>query len=60
MKIDKCKTCEHYDVFFGSCKLYAEEVYLGEGDFGIRPINIREIEETECEYEPMKAGNNDR
>lgn len=58
MEISKCKTCEHYDVFFGSCKLYAQEVYLGEGEFAIRPISIREIEKEECEYVPKKAGNN--
>ena len=51
MKIDKCKNCKHYDSFFDSCGLYYFEVYIGDGDFDIRPINIKEVSKSECEYE---------
>ena len=51
MKIEKCRTCKHYDSFFGSCKLYCKEVYLGEGDFDVQPVNIRNVSKSECEYE---------
>ena len=59
MKRDKCITCKHYNSFFGSCDLYYEERYIGECDFDILPVNIRNIEEVECEYE-QKEVNNDR
>lgn len=51
MKIDKCKNCKNYNSFFNACELYYEEVYLGEGDFEIRPVSIRSVSELECEYE---------
>ena len=51
MKIDKCRTCKHYDSFFNSCDLYYSEVYLGEGSFEYRPIGIKSITKSECEYE---------
>ena len=51
MKIEKCRTCKHYDRFFGSCDLYCKEVYLGEGDFDVQPVNIRNVSKSECEYE---------
>ena len=51
MKRDKCISCKHYEPFFNSCNLYQEEVYLGEGDFEVRPVNIRTVDWLECEYE---------
>lgn len=54
MDISKCKTCEHYDSFFGSCKLYYTEVYFDSEFTDIRSVKIKEIDETECEYEPKK------
>ena len=51
MKIDKCETCKHYDSFFGSCGLYYQDVYLGEGDFEVRPVSIKSVSKLECEYE---------
>ena len=50
MNINKCRTCKHYDSFFGSCNLYVKEVYLGEGEWDVRPVRITNVEETECEY----------
>ena len=51
MKRNKCITCKHYNSFFGSCDLYYEEIYLGEGDFDVQPINIKSVNKSECEYE---------
>ena len=59
MERDKCITCKHYDSFFDSCTLYYEEVYIGEGDFDVMPVSIRNINKSECEYE-QKEVNNDR
>lgn len=50
MNINKCKSCEHFKPFFCSCKLYDEEVYMGEGDFNVMPVSIKEINKLECEY----------
>lgn len=55
MKITKCRTCKYYDNFFGSCKLYYTDVYLGEGSYDILPVPIREISKSECEYESCKG-----
>ena len=55
MNIKKCKTCAFYEPFFNSCYLYFDEVYLGEGDFNIVPVNIKNVSEAECEY-TKKAG----
>ena len=55
MKIDKCKNCKHYSSFFNSCDLYYEDVYLGEGDFDVRPVSIKSISKSECEYEVKDA-----
>lgn len=57
MKKDKCITCKHYDSFFGSCDLCQEEVYLGEGDFNVIPVSIRNIDKSECEYEQKEVSN---
>ena len=51
MKINKCKSCKHYDSFFNSCNLYYEDVYLGEDDFDFRPVSIKSVTKSECEYE---------
>ena len=51
MKINKCKSCKHYDSFFNSCNLYYNEVYLGEGSFEYSPVGIKNITTSECEYE---------
>lgn len=51
MKRDKCISCKHYEPFFSSCGLYDEEVYISEGDFEIRPVSIRSVNKSECEYE---------
>ena len=59
MKRDKCISCKHYEPFFNSCNLYQEEVYLGEGDFEVRPVSIRTVDWLECEYK-QKEVNNDR
>lgn len=48
MKIDKCKNCKHYNPFFNSCDLYYEDVYIGEGDFEVHPVNIKSISKSEC------------
>ncbi len=55
MNIDKCMSCKHYEAFFGSCNLYNEEIYIGEGNFEIRPVSIRSVNKSECKYE-KKAG----
>ena len=31
--------------FFGSCNLYYEEVYIGEGEYDIRPVRVERISE---------------
>ncbi len=59
MNINKCKTCIFYEPFFGSRDLYDEKVYIGEGDFEIRPVSIRSVNKSECEYK-QKEVNNDR
>lgn len=51
MNIDKCKTCKNYESFFGGCNLYYEELYIGEGDFDIRAVNIKNVNKLECKYE---------
>lgn len=51
MKRDKCISCKHYEPFFSSCNLYQEEVYLGEGDFDVMPVSIKDVSKSECEYE---------
>ena len=53
VKIDKCKNCKHYNQFFNSCGLYYEDVYLGEGDFNVRPVSIKRISKSECEHEAV-------
>lgn len=53
MNIDKCKTCKHYESFFGSCNLYYRDVYLGEGDWDVQPVFIERVDEQECEYEEI-------
>ena len=55
MNINKCKSCAFYEPFFNSCLLYFDEVYLGEGDFDIVPVNIKNVSKLECEY-TKKAG----
>lgn len=50
MKINKCKSCAFYEPYFSSCVLYDEEVYIGEGDFEIRPVSIRSVNKSECGY----------
>ena len=50
MDIKTCKNCQHYDSFFGTCDLYYEEIYVGDGDFEERPMSIRNINGAECEY----------
>lgn len=50
MDIKKCKTCAFYDSFFNSCKLNFAQVYLSEGDFDIMPVNIKNINKSECNY----------
>lgn len=51
MNINKCKTCIFYEPFFNSCHLYFNEVYLGEGDFNLIPVNIKNISKSEYNYE---------
>lgn len=51
MKRDKCISCKYYEPFFNSCNLYQEEVYLGEGDFDVMPVDIKNVSKSECEYE---------
>ena len=55
MNINKCKTCVFYDSFFNSCILHSDEVYLGEGDFDVVPVNIKNVSKLECGY-AKKAG----
>lgn len=55
MNINRCKSCVYYDTFFNSCHLYSDEVYLGEGDVELVPVNIKGVSELECEY-TKKAG----
>ena len=55
MNINKSKSCAFYDTFSDSCLLYLDEVYLGEGDFDIVPVNIKNVSKLECEY-TKKAG----
>ena len=43
-----CQNCTHYNSFFGSCNLYYEEVYIGEGEYDIRPVRVERISEAEC------------
>ena len=45
-----CQDCVYYDSFFGSCNLYYEEVYIGEGEYQERPVRVERISESECEY----------
>ena len=59
MNRNKCTSCKHYEPFFSSCNLYQEEVYLGEGDFDVMPVSIKDVSKSECEYE-AKEVNNDR
>jgi hypothetical protein len=54
MNINRCKTCKHYENFFGSCKLYVKDVYLGEGDWDVQPVGIKSVSESECEYEEVR------
>ena len=51
MNKSRCKTCKYYNSFFNGCNLHVEEVYLGEGDFDVYPVNIKDISKSECEYE---------
>lgn len=57
MNIDKCINCKYYEPFFSSCNLYQEEVYLGEGDFDVMPVSIKNVSKSECEYEPKEVSN---
>lgn len=51
MKRDKCISCKYYEPFFNSCNLYQEEVYLGEGDFDVMPVSIRNCaNDTNCYF----------
>lgn len=53
MNINRCKTCKFFDNFFNACKLYTEEVYLGEGDIDEYPVFINEVIDEDCFYEPI-------
>lgn len=55
MNIDKCISCKHYEPFFNSCNLYQEEVYLGEGDFDVMSVSIKDVSRLECEYEAKEV-----
>ena len=55
MNINKCKSCILYNQSFNTCCLYFDEIYLGDGMFDIRPVNIKKISELECKY-TKKAG----
>lgn len=57
MNINKCKSCAFYEPFFNSCNLYFDEVYLGEGDFGVMPVSIKNVSKSECEYEAKEVNN---
>lgn len=50
MNTNKCKSCAFYEPFFNNCQLYFDEVYLGEGDFDIQPVNIKNVSKSECNY----------
>lgn len=50
MNTNKCKGCEYYEPFFSGCKLYDEEVYMGEGDFDVFPVSVKEVSKAECNY----------
>lgn len=50
MNINKCKSCAFYEPFFNSCHLYFDEVYLGEGDFQLTAVNIKNVSKLECNY----------
>ena len=52
-----CQDCVYYDSFFGSCNLYYEEVYIGEGEFQERPVRVERISESECEYTKKGTSN---
>ena len=54
MERTKCKTCKHYENFFNSCNLYYKEVYLGEGEFDIQSVSIKNINKSECKYEKSR------
>lgn len=51
MKRYKCKSCAFYEPFFNSCQLHFNEVYLGEGIFYLIPVNIKNVNKSECMYE---------
>ena len=55
MNIEKCRTCNHFEPFFYSCNLYKREVYLGEGDFDLQHVSIKEVDEIECKYEKQQV-----
>lgn len=55
MNIEKCRTCKRFEPFFYSCNLYEREVYMGEGDFDLQPVSIKEVDEIECEYEKQQV-----
>ena len=55
MNIEKCRTCKNFEPFFHSCDLYEREVYLGEGDWDVQPLSIKNVSESECEYEDIKG-----
>lgn len=59
MKVNttRCITCKNYDKFFNSCDLYYDEVYLGEGEYDLRPVSIKRIARKDCKYETKE---NDR
>lgn len=57
MNISKCGNCIYYEPFFNSCGLYDEEVYIGEGDFEIRPASISSVNKSECEYKQKEVNN---
>lgn len=57
MNINKCKSCEYYEPFFRGCKLYDEEVYMGEGDFEVFPVSVKEVSKVECNYKKRKRVN---
>ena len=59
MDITRCKTCKHFEPFFYSCNLYEREVYIGEGDFDLQPVSIKDVDEDECEYKEIGNGQKD-
>ena len=53
-----CKNCVHYDQFFGSCNLYYEEVYIGDGEYDIRTVRVQRIGKLKCkEYNAKNTTN---